>query len=355
MGETEECGGASREEERARQIVARFWTEPSSGRSQSASTVSIGSRRSLQAAAGVRLPHRFRGKGELRKNDDGLLLRRDHLHVAISHSERHRRRGGARVARVRPLSSVRRHERVFGPPRVPAPSGGRVYLQGRRPLPIWICIIGAVIFVLAAVSICIVSTPCGKCYLCLYSPILMILSIAILFGTIVLYLASRTIKSSDFQEVTILGYELTDKMEGLWIKGVIDDTAAMCELQEVVQCSGFYDDQCLVPPTGNFTQAQVLAACPARSQIFKSTGQFGGTTDNATLSEISASAGYDVGVCLESEVENEAVGCLRSLSEILYQLGNVLFIPGLVLGGYFLVLSLISSYMTCCTLCGGKI
>lgn len=221
--------------------------------------------------------------------------------------------------------------------------------------PIWICVVGAAIFVLAAVSICVVSTPCGKCYLCLYSPILMILSIAILFGTIVLYLASRTIKSSDFQEVTILGYELTDKMEGLWIKGVIDDTAAMCELQEVVQCSGFYDDQCVVPPTGNFTQAQVLAACPARSQIFKSTGQFGGTTDNATLSEISASAGYDVGACLESEVQNEAVGCLRSLSEILYQLGNVLFIPGLVLGGYFLVLSLISSYMTCCTLCGGKI
>ena len=88
--------------------MARFWTEPSSGRSQSASTVSVGSRRSLQAAAGVRLPHRFRGKGELRKNDDGLLLRRDNLHVAISHSERHRRRGGARVARVRPLSSVRR-------------------------------------------------------------------------------------------------------------------------------------------------------------------------------------------------------------------------------------------------------
>ena len=77
---------------------------------------------------------------------------------------------------------------------------------------------GAAIFVLAAVSICVVSTPCGKCYLCLYSPLLMILSIAILFGTIVLYLASRTIKSSDFQEVTILGYELTDKMEGLWIK-----------------------------------------------------------------------------------------------------------------------------------------
>ena len=47
-----------------------------------------------------------------------------------------------------------------------------------------------------------------------------------------------------------------------------------------------------------------------------------------------------------------ALGCLSTFAEILYQLGNTLFIPGLVIGSYCLALSLISSYLTCCTLCG---
>ncbi|QDZ23441.1 hypothetical protein HOP50_10g59800 [Chloropicon primus] len=219
--------------------------------------------------------------------------------------------------------------------------------------PIWMIVLGAVIFVVALVSVFCTGASCSNCYYCVYSPVLMLCSAAIIFGAVILHLAAKTTASSDFQEIKILGYDLNERLVLLWAQGVMEDTQTMCELQEVVQCSGFYDGQCLVPPT-NFTEVQVITGCPAQRELHKATGslQTPSTITNQTMEAISEEVGYNVGKCLYYETSNVEFGCLRTLAEILYQVGNVLFIPGLVIGGYCFVLSLVASYLTCCTLCG---
>ncbi|WZN60212.1 hypothetical protein HKI87_02g17410 [Chloropicon roscoffensis] len=220
--------------------------------------------------------------------------------------------------------------------------------------PIWMMVVGSVIATFCIVAVFCTGASCSKCWYCFYSPVLLLCSVAIIFGVVVLNLSARTIESSDGQVIEILGYNLNGQLEVLWAKGILDDRETLCQLQEVVGCSGFYNEQCRVPPTGDFSQAQVVAGCPAQAELFNATGslQTPATVTNETLSEISSAAGYNVGKCLYYETENVALGCLSTFAEILYQLGNTLFIPGLVIGSYCLALSLISSYLTCCTLCG---
>merc|ERR1712118_407059 len=76
------------------------------------------------------------------------------------------------------------------------------------------------------------------------------------------------------------------------------------------------------------------------------------TISNDTLQDISKDVGWNVSKCLYYETENVNYGCLRTLAMILYQVGTVLFIPGLVIASYILLLSLASSYLTCCAMCG---
>merc|ERR1711977_487199 len=217
--------------------------------------------------------------------------------------------------------------------------------------PIWMMVLGSVIFVLAVVSIFCTGSSCSNCFYC---PLLMLCAGVIIFGAVVLNLAAKAIETSDYQEIKILGYKLNDKLEMLWVKGVLDDTKTLCELQEVVQCSGFYDYQCVVPLTGNFTQTEVLSGCPAQAELYQATSalQTPSTVNNQTLRAISDEVGYNVAKCLYYETDNVDFGCLRTLAEIMHQVGQVLFIPGLVIGGYCFLLSLIASYLTCCTLCG---
>jgi len=217
--------------------------------------------------------------------------------------------------------------------------------------PIVVVCIGAAIFLLSAITFCVTGTSCGKCYYCVYSPLLMILSIAIAFAVVVLYLASKTIEGSDYQEIKILGFNLTPQLELLWTKGVVDDTETMCELQEVVQCSGYYDDQCVVPPGGNFTVQDVVTGCPAQFVLANSTGapQPPSAVTNATLEALGDQVGWDVEKCYYEEQKTLSFGCLRTFAEILYEVGNILFIPGLVIACYVFLLSAIASYLNCCT------
>jgi len=219
---------------------------------------------------------------------------------------------------------------------------------------IWVIVLGAVIFVLALFTFFCTGSNLAKVYYCIYSPVLMLLSLLIFFAVGVLYVAAKSTESNDYQKISILGYSLTDKFQALWVKGVVQDTETICELEEVVQCSGFYDAQCIVPPTGSVTQQEVITHCPAQYQIFEGTGsiQSPSTISNDTLQDISKDVGWNVSKCLYYETENVNYGCLRTLAMILYQVGTVLFIPGLVIASYILLLSLASSYLTCCALCG---
>ena len=218
--------------------------------------------------------------------------------------------------------------------------------------PIWIMVVGSAIFLLALISFFCTGSKCSKAFYCFYSSVLMVCAIAIFFVVIVLRVAANTVESSDYQQITILGFNLNEKIQVLWMKGVVDDTKSICELQEVVQCSGFYDLQCKVPPT-NYTQSEILSSCPAQYQIYQTTGQLTdpSTVTNSTLAPINDKAGWNVGECLANETQNVDFGCLRTLAEILYQVGKVLFIPGLIIGSYILVLSLLASYLQCCTCC----
>jgi hypothetical protein len=216
--------------------------------------------------------------------------------------------------------------------------------------PIWIMVLGTAVFLLALVSFFCTGSKCSKCFYVFYSSALLVCAIVIFFVCVVLRIAANTVEESDYQQITILGFNLNEKISVLWMKGVVDDTESICELQEVVQCSGFYDSQCKVPPT-NYSQSEVLSSCPAQYTIFGYTGQLTdpSTVTNSTLAPINDQAGWNVAECLANETRYLDFGCLRTLAEILYQVGKVLFIPGLVIGSYILVLSLLASYLQCCT------
>ena len=87
---------------------------------------------------------------------------------------------------------------------------------------------------------------------------------------------------------------------------------------------------------------------PFTSNLIVSANQF----DNTTIQFLNEDVGWDIGSCLAKELKNVESGCLSSLAKILYQIGKVLFIPGLIIAGYIGALSLICTYLTCCTLCG---
>mmetsp|Transcript_6762 Transcript_6762/g.17222 ORF Transcript_6762/g.17222 Transcript_6762/m.17222 type:complete len:283 (+) Transcript_6762:234-1082(+) len=216
--------------------------------------------------------------------------------------------------------------------------------------PIWVAVFGGVVFILALVCFLCTGSKISKPFYCCYSTFLIFVAVAIAFVVIVLRLAANTIESNHFQEVELLGYDFTDKFQLLWMKGVIEDTESICQLQEVVECSGFYNYQCQVPPS-NFTQEEVLTHCPAQHKIYFTTSSLTTNIDNATLAEVDEKAGWSVSNCLEDEREFVSMGCLSTLAELLYRMGNALFIPGLIIAGYLLVLSLIASYLTCCSLC----
>ena len=130
-------------------------------------------------------------------------------------------------------------------------------LSPRSPVPgfpIWMMVVGSVIATFCIVAVFCTGASCSKCWYCFYSPVLLICSVAIIFGVVVLNLSARTIESSDGQVIEILGYNLNGQLEVLWAKGILDDRETLCQLQEVVGCSGFYNEQCRVPPTGGFSQ-----------------------------------------------------------------------------------------------------
>lgn len=115
-------------------------------------------------------------------------------------------------------------------------------------------VVGSVIATFCIVAVFCTGASCSKCWYCFYSPVLLLCSVAIIFGVVVLNLSARTIESSDGQVIEILGYNINGQLEVLWAKGILDNRETLCQLQEVVGCSGFYNEQCRVPPTGDFSQ-----------------------------------------------------------------------------------------------------
>ena len=160
-------------------------------------------------------------------------------------------------------------------------------------------------------------------------------------------------RGSDYQRVEILGQDLTSLFQDLWKKSVVTDTKEVCELQDIVQCSGFFDSQCVVP--SRLTTEQIIAHCPAQYAMYKSTGDIvvypSPAVTNDTLKAASEQEGFSVGDCLEDETEYAERGCFQTLARILEDFAETLFIPGIVLACYFFLLAFVASYLTCCTLC----
>lgn len=218
--------------------------------------------------------------------------------------------------------------------------------------PIWIAVIGGVVFLLASISFCCTGSKLAKPFYCVYSTLLTLAAIAVIGVAVALKLAASGIESSDYQSVSVFGYDLTEKLQLLWVQQTVENTENVCSFEVVVGCSGFYNDQCGLPAQTSTNTQDILVHCPAQNEIFKTLGDLSPAFNNGTLFGVNDSSGWGVTECLDTELSNADTGCLASIAKLVYEAGTNLFIPLLVIGGYLALLSSFATYLTCCTLCG---
>ena len=187
---------------------------------------------------------------------------------------------------------------------------------------------------------------CSNAYYTAYSLILVLLSACAFTVVTILHLSARSTEQSNHEKISILGHDITMYLEILWVKLVADKPENVCEFEGVMKCSGFKNYQC-DPGNETIPVHTVVGGCPGQKLVMEATGstQALPSLDEVALENVTAQVGFDVGACLRTEAENLHHGCLFVLTEVIQQLGKELFVPGLFVASYTLILSILAAVL----------
>jgi len=226
--------------------------------------------------------------------------------------------------------------------------------------PLWVALVGAVVFLFGLVSALCVGRKVAKGFYCVFVPAMAAAALALATLLVGLRLAASSLSEAPGgggePHLVFFGHDLTPQLERQWEDLVQTNPQKACSFETSFRCAGFRSGDCAgaVPGSGGAPDAEALEAlyarCPGRSEAADRVAAFGGRAQGGGGLDPFESD-WDVRRCLRAEALYASDGCFRLAADLVQEWGTILFIPGLCAAGYILLMALVAMYLTCCTCC----